>query len=316
MGALAIAAAAALPVLAQDAYPSKHITLVIPFAPGGQTDVIARLLAERLSISLRQPVIADNRPGASGALAARLVAKSASDGYTLLFGSGGPMTINPVMRKAVVGYNPILDFTPVASIAVSPNLIASNPKFPARTVAELVAQAKALPGDIDIGSTQGSGPDMMSALFRQQAGIDFKRIPYPSGAPLINDVLAGHVPVLIDGVIAVQQHIAAGKLVAIAVSSAQRIPSLPNIPTIAETLPGFESSSWFAVFAPANTPRPVVMKLNAAVNDILGQAEVKDRMAALGAIPVGGTPEKLRDYVAAEIAQWEKLVKDTGLKFE
>jgi tripartite-type tricarboxylate transporter receptor subunit TctC len=315
-GAVALAALVAQPSLAQDAFPSRPISLVIPYAPGGQTDVMARLLAEKLSIALKQPVVAENRPGATGSLAARLVAKASPDGYTLLFGSGGPMSINPVMRKSIVAYDPVADFTPIASMAISPNLIAVNPQFPSRNLAELIAKAKAEPSRIDIGSTAGSGPDMMSALFRQKAGIDFKRVPYPSGAPLLKDVLAGHVPVLIDGVIAAQQLIAAGKLVPIAVSSAQRMPSLPNVPTVAETLPGFESNSWFAVFAPANTPRVVVMKLNAAVNDVLAQYEMKERMASYGAMPVGGSPEKLRDSLAAEIALWEKLSKETGLTFE
>ena len=300
----------------EQTYPSRVITLVVPYAPGGQTDLMGRILAEKLAVVFKKPVVVENRGGAAGSLAARMVSRAAPDGYTLIFGSGGPMSINPVLRKGEVGYDPVADFTPVAYVANSPNLIAANPSFPAKTVAELIAMAKAQPGKLNIGTTQGSGPDMMSRLFRYQAGIDYLSVPYPSAAPLINDVLGGHVPVLIDGVIAVQQHIASNKLIAIAISSAQRLSTMPTVPTVAETLPGFESNSWFSVFAPARTPHEIVLKLNAGINEVLSRPDVKERYIALGAIIVGGPPETLRDHLAAELVQWKKLVQDTGMKTE
>jgi tripartite-type tricarboxylate transporter receptor subunit TctC len=301
---------------AAQSFPDHPITLIIPYTPGGQTDTMARVLAEKLGQVLNKAIVVENRGGATGSLAARFVARSAPDGYTLLFGTGGPMSINPVLHKESLGYDPIKDFTPIAYIANSPNLIAANPSFPAKTVSELIAFAKANPGKLDIGSTTGSDPDMMSELFRYQTGVDYRRIPYPNGAPLMNDVLAGHVPILIDGIISVQPQVVAHSLNAIAVSGAQRLPSLPNVPTISETIPGFVSSSWFSVFAPAHTPHNVVMKLNTAINQVLALPDVKARYSALGAVVVGGAPEKLRDHVAAQLTQWTKLVKDTGMKLE
>jgi len=314
---LAVAISVLTPAISTaGSFPERAINLVIPYAPGGQTDTMARLLADKLGPVLKVAVIAENRAGATGSIAARHVARSEADGYTLLFGTGGPMSINPILHKSLVGYDPIKDFTPIAYVANSPNIIAANPAFPARTVQELIDYAKKNPGKLNVGSTTGSDPDMMSILFKFQTGIDFQRVPYPSGAPLMNDVLAGHVPVLIDGVIAIQPQVAANKLVAIAISSSKRSPFLPNVPTISETLPGFVSNSWFSVFAPANTPHDVVLKLNKAINQVLEQPEVKKRYNDVGASIVGGPPEKLQDHLKAQLNQWAKLAKDTGMKLE
>lgn len=303
-------------VLAQEDYPNKPITLIIPYAAGGGTDAVARIIAQKLGEVLKKPVVADNRPGATGALAAHLVSRAIPDGYTLLFGSNGPMSINPVFRKSVASYDPITEFAPIAQISISPNVIVVNPQFPARSAAEFIALAKAKPGSINVGTTLGSSPDIMLLLFAHRAGIDFLRVPYASGAQSMRDVIAGHVPVMADNVTATQPYIVANTLVPIAVGSAQRVPTLPNVSAIAETLPGFESNSWFGVFAPAKTPRPILAKLNSAINEVLNQEDVKKRFVALGMVGVGGSQEKLRDYLAAEIAQLNKLAKDTGLTLE
>jgi tripartite-type tricarboxylate transporter receptor subunit TctC len=302
--------------IAQDEYPNKPVTLVIPYAPGGGTDAVARVVAQKLGEVLKQPVVAENRPGATGSLAANLVARATPDGYTLLFGSNGPMSLNPVFRKTGISYDPIADFAPVALISFTPNVMVVNPQFPVRSAAEFIAMAKAKPGVIDVGTTVGSSPDLMLLLLAYKAGIDFKRVPYASGAPVMNDVLAGHVPAMTDTVTATQQHIAAKTLIPIAVGSAQRSPMLPDVPTFAETIPGFESTVWYGLFAPANTPRPVLAKLNAAINEVLIQEDLKKRFTTLGMIGAGGSQEKLRDYLAAEIAQWKQLAKDTGVTFE
>ncbi len=297
-------------------FPDHAITLIVPYAAGGQTDTMARILAAKLGERLKTVVVVENRGGASGSIAASVAARARADGYTLLFGSGGPMSIYPVLRKDMVSYDPIKDFTPVAYVANSPNIIAAAPSFPAKTVAELIAYAKAHPGQLNVGSTAGSDPDMMNESFRYKAGVKYERVPYPSGAPLLNDVLGGQVAVLMDGVIAVQPQVVTKKLVAIAVSSAQRVPSLPDVPTIAETIPGFVSNSWFSVFAPAKTPADVVARLNTEINEVLALPDVKASYLGLGASVVGGPPERLRDHLAAQLDALQKLTRDTGLKWD
>jgi tripartite-type tricarboxylate transporter receptor subunit TctC len=309
------AVAAPVPGFAQ-AFPDHAITLIVPYAAGGQTDTMARILAQKLGERLKTVVVVDNRGGASGSIAASVVARARPDGYTLLFGSGGPMSIYPVLRKDAVSYDPVTDFTPVAYVANSPNIIAAAPSFPAKSVAELIDYAKAHPGQLNVGSTAGSDPDMMNEAFRYRTGVKYERVPYPSGAPLLNDVLGGQVAVLMDGVIAVQPQVASKKLIALAVSSAQRLPFLPDVPTISETIPGFVSNSWFSVFAPAKTPADIVAKLNREIDEVLALPDVKASYLALGATVVGGPPAKLQDHLAAQLAALRKLTADTGLKWD
>jgi tripartite-type tricarboxylate transporter receptor subunit TctC len=316
-GAVVAMGAAAAPMQGfAQGFPDHPVTLIVPYAAGGQTDTMARILAAKLGERLKTVVVVENRGGATGSIAASVVARSRPDGYTLLFGTGGPMSIYPVLRKDSVSYDPVKDFTPVAYVANSPNIIAAAPSFPAKTVAELIAYAKAHPGQLNVGSTAGSDPDMMNEFFRYRTGAKYERVPYPSGAPLLNDVLGGQVAVLMDGVIAIQPQVATKKLIAIAVSSAQRLPSLPDVPTISETVPDFVSNSWFSVFAPAKTPADVVAKLNAEINEVLAQSDVKAAYLALGATVVGGPPERLRDHLASQLAALQKLAQDTGLKWD
>jgi tripartite-type tricarboxylate transporter receptor subunit TctC len=297
-------------------YPSKPITLIIPFPPGGPTDVTGRVLAEKLSLALKQQVVVDNRAGASGNVGAVAAARAAPDGYTLFFATGGTHGINPSLYRNA-GFDPIRDFAPVAWITVSPNIIVVHPSFPATTVKELIDLAKANPDKYSSAAPgQGSTPHMAGELFKRAAGIAIVHVPYKGSGPALNDVMGGHIPIMFDGIPSAMPHIRAGRLRALGVTSLQRVPTAPDIPTVAETLPGFEANGWFALFAPAGTPTEIVNKLNAEVNRILDQPDVKQRYAGLGAITVGGPPEKLRDQVKAEVERWGELIRATQMKVE
>ncbi len=297
-------------------YPSKPITLIIPFPPGGPTDVTGRVLAEKLSLALKQQVVVDNRAGASGNVGAVAAARAAPDGYTLFFATGGTHGINPSLYRNA-GFDPIRDFAPVAWITVSPNIIVVHPSFPAATVKELIELAKANPDKYSSAAPgQGSTPHMAGELFKRAAGIAIVHVPYKGSGPALNDVMGGHIPIMFDGIPSAMPHIRAGRLRALGVTSLQRVPTAPDIPTIAETLPGFEANGWFALFAPAGTPAEIVNKLNAEINRILDQPDVKQRYAGLGAITVGGPPEKLRDQVKAEVERWSELIRVTQMKVE
>lgn len=310
-----VGAAAPQPATAQ-AFPSRPITLIIPFPPSGPTDLLGRVLAENLAVQIKETVVVDNRGGASGNIGAQAAAKAVPDGYTLFFSTGGTHGINPSLYKNA-GYDPIKDFTPVAWVTIAPNVIVVNPAFPAKSVADLIAMAKADPGKLNSAAPgQGSTPHMAGELFKRAAGISIQHIAYKGSAPALIDVLGGHVSIMFDGISSSAQYVKSGRLRALAVTSLQRVPSMPDVPTVAETIPGFEANGWFAVFAPAHTPRVVVMKLNAEINRVLELPEVKQRYANLGAITVGGSPEKLRDQVAAEVARWAELIRSTGMKVE
>lgn len=297
-------------------YPSRPVTLVIPFPPGGPTDVTGRVLAEKLSGSLRQQVVVENRAGASGNIGAQAVARASPDGYTLFFATGGTHGINPALYRNP-GYDAVQDFAPVAWATISPNIIVVHPSFPAKTLKELIDLAKASPGKYNSAAPgQGSTPHMAGELFKRSAGIQIVHVPYKGSAPALTDVIAGHVPIMFDGIPSSMPHVRSGRLRALAVTSLQRVPSAPDIPTVAETIPGFEANGWFAVFAPAGTPRDIVLRLNAEINRVLDLPEVKQRYADIGAITVGGPPEKLRDQVRAELDRWAELIKATGMKVE
>ena len=297
-------------------YPSKPITLIIPFPPGGPTDVTGRVLAEKLSLALKQQVVVDNRAGASGNVGAVAAARAAPDGYTLFFATGGTHGINTSLYRNA-GFDPIRDFAPVAWITVSPNIIVVHPSFPATTVKELIDLAKANPDKYSSAAPgQGSTPHMAGELFKRAAGIAIVHVPYKGSGPALNDVMGGHIPIMFDGIPSAMPQIRAGRLRALGVTSLQRVPTAPDIPTVAETLPGFEANGWFALFAPAGTPTEIVNKLNAEVNRILEQPDVKQRYAGLGAITVGGSPEKVRDQVKAEVERWSELIRATQMKVE
>ena len=310
------ALAAASGATAQEAWPARPIQMVIPFPPGGPTDVTGRVLAEKLGIELKRNVVVENKAGASGNIGAQFVAKAPADGYTIFFSTGGTHGINPFLY-AKPGYDPVKDFAPVAWVTTSPNILVVHPSFPARTLTELIAMAKASPGKLSSAAPgQGSTPHMFGELLKRTAGIEIQHIAYRGSGPALADVVAGHVPIMFDGIPSSLPLVQAGKLRAIAVTGTARLPAAPDIPTVAETMPGFDASGWFAVYAPAGTPPAVVARLNQAINRVLEMPDVRKRYAELGAEPVGGPPERLRDQVARELAKWSELIRATGMKAE
>jgi tripartite-type tricarboxylate transporter receptor subunit TctC len=274
------------------------------------------VLAEKLSVELKRNVVVENKAGASGNIGAQFVAKAPADGYTIFFSTGGTHGINPFLY-AKPGYDPVKDFAPVAWVTTSPNILVVHPSFPARTLTELIAMAKASPGKLSSAAPgQGSTPHMFGELLKRTAGIEIQHIAYRGSGPALADVVAGHVPIMFDGIPSSLPLVQAGKLRAIAVTGTARLPAAPDIPTVAETIPGFDASGWFAVYAPAGTPPAVVARLNQAINRVLEMPDVRKRYAELGAEPVGGPPERLRDQVARELAKWSELIRATGMKAE
>ena len=313
------AVAALLAVFAQNAfaqaYPTHSIRLVVPFPAGGTTDILARAAAQKLSESLGQSVVVDNRPGAAGNIGADIVAKSAPDGYTLLMGTVGTHAINPGLY-AKMPYDHVKDFVPVVLVAGVPNVLAVNPAFPVNSVAELIALAKSKPGTINFASSgSGTSIHMSGELFKAMAGVDMTHVPYKGSSPALTDLMGGQVQIMFDNLPSALPLIKAGKLRAIAVTSLKRAAALPDVPTISESgLPGFEASSWFGVLAPAGTPAPVVAKINADVNKWLQSPEARDQLLAQGANAAGGTPEQFAAHIHAETEKWAKVVKASGAK--
>jgi tripartite-type tricarboxylate transporter receptor subunit TctC len=318
---MTMAACAAWSVLAtaawaNDNWPSRPIEMVIPFPPGGPTDVTGRILAEKLMAELKQPVVVLNRPGASGNVGAQYVARAAPNGYTAFFTTGGTHGINPFLYEQP-GYDPVKDFEPVVWVTRSPNILVVHPSFPAKNVAELIALAKASPDKLSSAAPgQGSTPHMFGELFKRTAGIRIQHVSYRGSGPALTDVVAGHVPIMFDGIPSSLPLVQSGRLRALAVTGLQRSAAMPDVPTVAETLPGFDASGWFALYLPAGTPPPIVARMNQAANRVLQMPEVQKAYAAVGAEVVGGSPEKLKEQVRQELAKWSELIRQTGMKAE
>ena len=295
-------------------YPSKPIRLVVGFPPGGTTDVIARLVASKLSERLGQQVIVDNRPGASGMIGADAVAKSQPDGYTLLLSSSQLAVYTSLYSK--VPFDPVKDLEPIAFVATSPYLMAVHPSLPVKSVAELIQYAKANPGTLNYAaSTPGSAQHLAWELFQRSTGTKMNFVPYKGTGQLMPDLLAGRLQAVIDNVTVLTQYIKNGKLRGLAVTSLNRSPLLPDLPTVAESgVPGFNVIGWFGLYAPANTPSPIVKKLNAAMIEVMASSEVKDRLTELGATPANGGQEDLRKLQAQEMTFWGKVIRDAGIK--
>ncbi len=308
-------ACALLPGLAaaQGAFPSKTITIVVPFAAGGTTDILARIVAQGMGAELGQPVVVDNRAGAGGNIGGQLAARAPADGYTLFMGTVGTHAINAALYKKMP-FDPIKDFAPLTRVANVPNLLVANPAQPFKTVQELIAYAKAHPGKINFGSSgSGSSIHLSGELFKSMAKVDMQHVPYKGSAPAVTDLLGNQIAIMFDNMPSAIQHVRSGKLRAIAVTTAKRSPELPDVPTIAEAgVPGYEATSWFGMFAPAGTPAPVVAKLNATIVKVLAQPDIKKKLAEQGAEAAGETPEQFAAFIQKESVKWGKVVKESG----
>jgi tripartite-type tricarboxylate transporter receptor subunit TctC len=303
---------AAGPAAAQ-AYPTKPITIVVPFAAGGTTDILARVVGDALKKELGQPVVVDNRAGAGGNIGGALAAKAAPDGYTLFMGTVGTHAINAALYKKMP-FDPIKDFAPLTRVAMVPNLLVANPARPYKNVKELIAYAKANPGKVSFGSSgNGSSIHLSGELFNTMAKVEMVHVPYKGSAPAVTDLVGGQIDIMFDNMPSAIQHVRNGRLKAIAVTTAKRSPELPDVPTIAEAgVPGYEATSWFGMFAPANTPAPVVTRLNTALVKVLADAEVKKKLAEQGAEPYSEKPEQFAEFIRKESAKWSQVVKAAG----
>ncbi|HEX2828123.1 MAG TPA: tripartite tricarboxylate transporter substrate binding protein [Burkholderiales bacterium] len=300
----------------QTAYPLKPIRLVAPFPPGGGTDFLARLFGQKMSETLSQQVVVDNRGGAGGTIGTDIVAKAPPDGYTIILVSASH-AINPGLYPKLP-YDSIHDFAPITQIATSPGILVVNPSLPVKTVKELIALARAKPGQINYASAgSGTPPHLAGELFKLMAKIDMVHVPYKGNAPAFTDVIGGQVSLIFPTMPSAMPFIKSGKLRPIAVTSAKRSPAAPDIPTIAESgLPGYEATSWYGILAPGRTPREIVAKLHEVLVSIIGAPDMKDKLAAQGLDPVGNTPQQFAAMIKAEIAKWLKVVKASGAKPE
>ena len=317
MSTLVVAAALVAPGEAPaQGYPTKSIRLVAPSTPGDAPDVIARLVAERLSAALGQQVVVENRPGAGGVVGSEIVAKSAPDGYTLIMGNAGSHGINAAVYSKLP-YDILKDFAPVSQIAVAPNIFVVNPGLPVTTIPEFIAYAKARPGQLSYASGgNGSSSHMSMELLKSMAGIDVVHVPYKGSTPALTDVISGQDAVMSVNMPPAVPHVKSGRLRALAVTTRSRTPSMPDLPTVAESLPGYETVAWFGVLAPAGTPRDVVNRLSTEIARIARSPDMRERLEGMGAEPVGSTPEEFGAVMARDIAKWTALAKSVGIKID
>jgi tripartite-type tricarboxylate transporter receptor subunit TctC len=298
-------------------YPNRAITLVIPFAPGGSTSIVGRAIADKMSELLGEKVVVDNRPGAGGTVGTKAVAKSEPDGYTLVLGYTGTLAIGPSLYKSV-GYDPRKDFAPIGLIGNAPNSLVVHPSFPAKTVAELIAYAKANPGKVNFGSAgAGTASHITGEYFAHSAGITLVHIPYKGTGPALTDLLGGHIPMAFAPIPASHPNVSAGKLRALAVTSITRSNLLPDVPTMVEAgLPGFDASLYYGLAAPAGTPRPIIDKLNKVLREALASEEVKKQLGNDGTEITPGTPEDYAAFIDKDEKKWAQLVKASGVEQE
>jgi len=311
----ALGAAVSLPAAAQQ-YPAKPVRVIVPQAPGSATDVVTRIVANKLTELLGQPVVVDPRPGAGGSLGTELAAKAPADGYTIVMGHNSSHGANPAIYPKL-GYDAVRDFTPIISVVSTPYVLTLHPSMPVKNVKELIALARSRPGQINYASAgNGSTHHLSGELLKTMAGIDIVHVPYKGTTPAISGLIAGETTIMFGTVTGVQPQIRANRLRGIAVTTPKRSQFMPELPTMAETLPGFEIMSWFALLGPAGTPRPIVDRLYTETTKVLAMPDVKEALYKQGFEPNPGTPEQLADFIKAEIAKFTKLAKATNIKVE
>jgi len=296
-----------------DHYPDRPIRMVVGFPAGGATDVLARLVAQRLGTRLGQSVVVENQPGASGMIATNGVAKARKDGLTLLFASSTHAVYPDLYAK--VDFDPVASFTPIGLVAATPYVMVVHPSLPVKSVAELIAYAKAHPGQVDYaGSSPGTAQHLGWELFKRVAQVDMQYIPYKGSSDLLPDLKTGRIQAAIDNVAVMRSHIEDGSLRGIAVTSSEPSAVLPGVPPISATLPGFQTIGWFGVFGPAGLPKPIADRLSAELRAVMGEQDVRDRLLGLGAEARDGSAEALRTLLASEVATWSQVIKDAGIK--
>jgi tripartite-type tricarboxylate transporter receptor subunit TctC len=312
---LFFAAALAPLASAQTVYPAKTVRIIVPFPPGSGADITTRLVAPRLGEALGQPFIVDNRAGAAGNIGAEVAARSPADGYTLLTAPASSAISQTLYPK--LSYDLVKDFEPIALMAGVPFMLVVHPSLPAKNVKDLVALAKSKPGQLTYGSTgNGSSPHLTTEMLKLQTGIDIVHVPYKGTPPAVTDLLSGNITFMFANSLSVLPHVQTQRLRALGVTSAKRSPGTPNLPTIAESYPGFESGTWFALLAPAGTPRDVITRINGAVAKVVQMPDVREKIVAQGGEPLSGTPQQVGTYIRAEVAKWGKVVRASGAKVE
>ncbi|PVE25766.1 ABC transporter substrate-binding protein [Microvirga sp. KLBC 81] len=317
-GAAAMTVAAACPGRAgAQTYPSRNITLVVPFTPGGSTDILARLLGQRLETALKHPVILESRPGAGGSVGVGSVARAPADGYTLVMGHIGTFAVSPALYPKLP-YDPQTSFEPVSGIANVHNMLVVHPEVPAKTLQELIDYAKKNPGKLNYASGGiGSAAHIAMVALADRAGITMTHVPYRGTAPAVTDLLGGRVQLTFTGAPNLVQHVEAGTMRALAVSGSSRLKAAPTVPTVAESgFPGFEASQWYGIMVPAGTPKPVVDQLNTEIRTAMAAPEISERLSQEGAEVWTNTPGEFREHISKEMARWGDLVKRTGIKPE
>ena len=296
-------------------YPTRPVRLILGFPPGGASDAVARVLAQPLQGRLGQQVVIDNRPGAGGNIAGEIAARSPPDGHTWFLGNNSILATNQALYSRMP-FDSTRDFATVVLVGTQPSVLVVHPSLPVKSVRELIALAKARPGQLNYASTgTGTAGHLVGELFKGLAGVNFVHIPYKGGGPAVIDLVSGQVQFMFATAASVMQHVRSGRLRALAVTSGQRSPSLPDLPTIAETgVPGFEAITWHGIVVPAATPAPIVGRINAEFNAVLGMAETRERLGAQGVEPRGGTPAEFASFLRSEIPKWTKVVRDSGAK--
>ena len=317
---VAVILIAPIHAFAEPPYPVKPIKFIVPYPPGGPLDTVARLTGQLVSQRLGQPIIIDNKPGAGGNLGADFVAKSLPDGYTILMGAVATHAINPSLYKKMP-YDAVKDFSPITLLVSTPNVLVVNPQVKARSVAELIAQAKATPGALNFGSgSNGSAGHLAGELFKSMAGVEMTHVPYKGSAPALQDLLAGQIQLMFDNLASAMPQIKAGKLNAIAVTTQKRSLLAPDLPTISESggtaLAGFDISTWFGVFAPAGTPKEIIAVLNQEFNRAIRLADVKQKLDAMGAEAIGTTPDAFAVYIQTEAKKYADVIRKSGAQVD